>query len=122
MDFIELRDIGAAQRRLDDEALIRKAPIESSRSLSAMMGAGVHSKMEHLQRTSTFKTRGGGVQQALTGRQRRRASGGGQRDPWAWLPALAATEPGLESTIVMPTDAPQTKIDATRGYGATVEL
>uniref|UniRef100_UPI003AAA611D threonine ammonia-lyase n=1 Tax=Halorubrum sp. DTA98 TaxID=3402163 RepID=UPI003AAA611D len=34
----------------------------------------------------------------------------------------AATTLGVESTIVMPKTAPQTKIDATRGYGATVEL
>jgi threonine dehydratase len=36
--------------------------------------------------------------------------------------ALAATKLGIDSTIVMPTTAPQTKVDATRGYGATVEL
>jgi threonine dehydratase len=36
--------------------------------------------------------------------------------------ALAATKLGVDSTIVMPKTAPQTKVDATRDYGATVEL
>ncbi|MEF8854595.1 MAG: pyridoxal-phosphate dependent enzyme, partial [Haloarculaceae archaeon] len=36
--------------------------------------------------------------------------------------ALAATKCDADSTIFMPENAPQTKIDATRGYGATVEL
>ena len=35
---------------------------------------------------------------------------------------LAATRLGVESTIIMPKVAPQAKVDATRGYGARVEL
>jgi threonine dehydratase len=36
--------------------------------------------------------------------------------------ALAATKTGIDSTIVMPENAPQAKVEATRGYGADVEL
>ena len=36
--------------------------------------------------------------------------------------ALSARLLGMPATIVMPTDAPQMKIDATRGYGAEVQL
>ncbi|MFD1527258.1 threonine ammonia-lyase, partial [Halolamina salina] len=36
--------------------------------------------------------------------------------------AYAATERGLDSLVFMPETAPQAKIDATEGYGATVEL
>src|SRR3984957_20300488 len=36
--------------------------------------------------------------------------------------ALAARLLGIEATIVMPNDAPQAKLDATRGYGANVVL
>ena len=123
MDLVTLPEIEAARRRFDDPAVVRETPIESSRSLSAFSGAKVHLKMEHLQRTGSFKPRGAynklsqvgeedGVERAVAASAGNHAQG----------VALAATEVGLESTIVMPTDAPQTKIDATRGYGATVEL
>ena len=36
--------------------------------------------------------------------------------------ALAATRCGADSTIFMPENAPQAKVEATRGYGASVEL
>jgi threonine dehydratase len=36
--------------------------------------------------------------------------------------ALAARELGIGATIVMPDDAPQSKLDATRGYGARVVI
>jgi threonine dehydratase len=123
MDLVTLPDIEAARRRFDDPAVVRETSIESSRSLSAFSGAEVYLKMEHLQRTGSFKTRGAynklsqvggevGIERAVAASAGNHAQG----------VALAATEVGLDSTIVMPTDAPQTKIDATRGYGATVEL
>lgn len=86
-----------------------------------MSGSDVHLKLEHLQRTGSFKTRGaynkltqiadefGGVVAASAGNH-------------AQGVALAATTVGLDSTIVMPENAPQAKIDATRGYGADVAL
>lgn len=123
MDLVTLPDIEAARRRFDDPAVVRETPIESSRSLSALSDAEVHLKMEHLQRTGSFKTRGAynklsQVEEAA-GIERAVAASAGNH---AQGVALAATKTGIESTIVMPTDAPQTKIDATRGYGATVEL
>lgn len=36
--------------------------------------------------------------------------------------ALAARELGVKVTIVMPNDAPETKLAATRGYGANVVI
>jgi threonine dehydratase len=88
-----------------------------------MVDADVHLKMEHLQWTGSFKTRGaynklthclehGGIERAVAASAGNHAQG----------VALAATKLGIDSTIVMPRTAPQTKIDATRGYGATVEL
>jgi threonine dehydratase len=88
-----------------------------------MTGAEVHLKMEHLQRTGSFKTRGaynklqqvaeqGGVERVVAASAGNHAQG----------VALAATETGIDSTIVMPENAPQAKVDATRGYGADVEL
>jgi len=123
MTTVELADIEAARDRLDDESIVRRTPVERSRSLSERCGAEVRMKMEHLQRTGSFKTRGAynTVQQlaAAGGVQRVVAASAGNH---AQGVALAATKAGLASTIVMPTDAPQSKVNATRGYGAEVEL
>jgi threonine dehydratase len=123
MVSIELSDIRAARKRFDNEAVVRHTPLETSRSLSRMSGADVHLKMEHLQRTGSFKTRGaynklkqvaaeGGVNRVVAASAGNHAQG----------VALAATTVGIDSTIVMPKSAPQTKIDATRDYGGDVEL
>jgi threonine dehydratase len=122
-ETVTLADIEAARDRFDDPAIVRQTPIETNRSLSTMSGADVHLKMEHLQRTGSFKTRG------AYNKLKREAAAGGDKHVVAASAgnhaqgvALAATTVGLESTIVMPENAPQAKIDATRSYGATVEL
>lgn len=120
---VTFADVAAARERLDDESLVRHTPIELSRSLSGMANATVYLKMEHLQRTGSFKTRGaynklsqlaanGEVSSVVAASAGNHAQG----------VALCATELGLDSTIVMPEFAPQTKVDATRGYGAEVVL
>ncbi|MFC7256963.1 threonine ammonia-lyase [Haloplanus litoreus] len=120
---VTFADIEAARERFDDPDIVRQTPIETNRSLSEMSGADVHLKMEHLQRTGSFKTRGAYnklKQEAERGSDKHvvAASAGNH----AQGVALAATTVGLESTIVMPENAPQAKVDATRSYGATVEL
>ncbi|MFC6988865.1 threonine ammonia-lyase [Haloplanus sp. GCM10025708] len=120
---ITFADISEAAARLDDESIVRRTPIEYSRSLSNRTDADVHLKMEHLQRTGSFKTRG-----AYNKLQQLSAEGDVSRvvaasaGNHAQGVALAATKVGIESTVVMPTTAPQTKVDATRGYGADVVL
>jgi len=122
-ETVTIADIEAARDRFDDPAIVRQTPIETNRSLSEMSGADVNLKMEHLQRTGSFKTRGAYnklKQEAEQGSDKHvvAASAGNH----AQGVALAATTVGLESTIVMPENAPQAKVDATRSYGATVEL
>lgn len=120
---VSIADIEAARERLDDESVVHETPIETSRSLAAEVDATVRLKMEHLQRTGSFKTRGAynkltqvadkeGVSRAVAASAGNHAQG----------VALAATKTGLDATIVMPRDAPQTKIDATEDYGAEVVL
>ncbi len=121
---VTLSDIEDAWARLDDESVVQQTPVDTSRSLEAKTDATVHLKMEHLQRTGSFKTRGAYnklKQVAESDHEATRviaASAGNH----AQGVALAATETNLESTIVMPKSAPQAKIDATADYGATVEL
>ncbi|SHG99546.1 threonine ammonia-lyase [Halobaculum gomorrense] len=123
-DTVEFADIEAAQRRLDDPRVVKQTPVERSTSLEEMTGAEeIQLKLEHLQWTGSFKTRGaynkikhcvgeGGVEHVVAASAGNHAQG----------VALAATTLGVDATIVMPENAPQTKVDATRGYGATVEL
>ncbi|WP_132058909.1 threonine ammonia-lyase [Halorussus amylolyticus] len=122
MAEVTLREVEAARDRFDD-AVVQRTAIERSRSLSEVVGAEVHLKMEHLQRTGSFKTRGASnkIRQVAERGEASRvvaASAGNH----AQGVALAATNAGIDSTIVMPENAPQAKVDATREYGATVEL
>jgi len=121
---VRYEDIEAARERLDDPSVVKPTPVERSTALESMTGAAaVTLKLEHLQWTGSFKTRGA-YNKIKTLLEREdvghvvAASAGNH----AQGVALAATKLGVESTIVMPRNAPQTKIDATRNYGATVEL
>lgn len=119
---VRYEDIQRAHDRLDDETVVKRTPVERSTSLGEMTGGDVFLKMEHLQWTGSFKTRGAynkisqsvdeGVDEFIAASAGNHAQG----------VALAATKCGADSTIVMPKTAPQAKIDATRGYGGTIEL
>jgi threonine dehydratase len=124
MTTIGIEDVRAARTRLDrDESVVKRTPVDYSRSLSEAVDGEVYLKMEHLQWTGSFKTRGaynkisqladaGAVDSVVAASAGNHAQG----------VALAATRLDVDSTIVMPKTAPQTKIDATADYGATVEL
>ncbi|ELY55705.1 threonine ammonia-lyase [Natronococcus jeotgali] len=119
---VEYEDIERARERLTDETVVKRTPIERSTSLEELVDAEVYLKMEHLQWTGSFKTRGAynKISQAVAeGADEFVAASAGNH---AQGVALAATNCGADSTIVMPRHAPQAKIDATRSYGATVEL
>ena len=120
---VTFEDIEAARDRLEDDSVVKRTPIERSTSLGELTGGDVFLKMEHLQWTGSFKPRGAYnkiAQLAAAGETERvvAASAGNH----AQGVALAATKLGVDSTIVMPKAAPQAKVDATRGYGARVEL
>jgi len=121
---VTFADIEASRERLDDPSVVKETPVERSTSLEAATGAReVSLKLEHLQWTGSFKTRGAynTIRRLLETDDVSRvvaASAGNH----AQGVALAATTLGVDATIVMPKAAPQTKVEATRGYGATVEL
>ncbi|MFB6234459.1 MAG: threonine ammonia-lyase [Halopenitus sp.] len=119
---ITYEDIERANERLDDDTVVKRTPVERSTSLGEFVDAEVYLKMEHLQWTGSFKTRGAYnkiSQDVAAGVDEFVAASAGNH---AQGVALAATNCEAESTIVMPKTAPQAKVDATRGYGATVEL
>ena len=121
---VTFADIEAAHARFDDPDVVKRTPVVQPASLEAMTDVDeLVLKLEPLPRTGSFKTRGAynKIQATLEEGNLDRviaASAGNH----AQGVALAATTLGVESTVVMPRTAPQTKVEATRGYGATVEL
>ena len=117
----ELGDIEAARERLRDVA--RVTPVYRSETLARALGREVQLKAENLQRTGSFKVRGAyNCISSLDDAERAAgvvaASAGNHGQAVAW----AAREVNARARIFMPQDAPMAKVDATRHYGAEVEL
>ncbi|MBA2384171.1 MAG: threonine ammonia-lyase [Actinobacteria bacterium] len=116
-----LADIEAARGRLD--GIARVTPVFPSETFSRLAGRPVQLKAENLQRTGSFKIRGA-VNTIATLSPEERAAGvvaasaGNHGQAVAW----AAREAGIGATVFMPRDSPMAKVDATRNYGATVQL
>jgi threonine dehydratase len=118
---VTFADVARAAERLAGVA--HRTPVVTSRTLDARVGAQVFLKCENLQRMGAFKFRGAYNRLAqLDADERARGVVAFSSGNHAQGVALAAQLLGIEATIVMPTDAPQAKLDATRGYGANIVL
>ena len=112
-------DISAAAKRLNGVA--NKTPILRSRLLDEMVGAQIYLKAEHLQRTGAFKFRGAfNAVAALNQEVRSKGVVSYSSGNHAQALARAAQIFRIPATIVMPSDAPQSKREATEAYGAGV--
>jgi threonine dehydratase len=121
MGTLGLPEIEQARRRL--EGVARVTSVYGSETLSRLAGRVVHLKTENLQRTGSFKIRGAVNKLATLDEAERRAgvvaaSAGNH----AQAVARAAREAGVAATIFVPQDAPMAKVEATRSYGAEVEM
>jgi threo-3-hydroxy-L-aspartate ammonia-lyase len=102
---------------------IHRTPVLTSRAFNERAGHEVFFKCENMQRTGAFKFRGATNKiLSLNDGERRRGVIAFSSGNHAQSVALAAREAGMRAVIVMPSDAPQLKITATRGYGAEVVL
>ena len=99
-----------------------RTPLLSSPALDERAGTRVFLKPEMLQRTGSFKFRG--AFNKLSSIPRRRAAAAWSRSRPAITPraSRAAQIFGMPATIVMPSDAPLTKRERTKAYGAEVVL
>ncbi len=112
-------DLEAASARL--AGVVRRTPVLRSRLLDERVGAEVHLKAEHLQRTGAFKFRGAfNAIAAIPNSVRQQGVISYSSGNHAQAVARAAQLFEIPATIVMPTDAPQSKRDATESYGAEV--
>ncbi|HLF26500.1 MAG TPA: pyridoxal-phosphate dependent enzyme [Anaerolineae bacterium] len=100
-----------------------RTPVVTSRTLAARLGAPVFLKCENFQRGGAFKFRGAyNTLNRLSAEQRRRGVVSFSSGNHAQGLALAAQLLAVPAVIVMPDDAPEVKLTATRGYGAEVVL
>ncbi|MFF4504254.1 threo-3-hydroxy-L-aspartate ammonia-lyase [Streptomyces sp. NPDC001401] len=96
-------------------------PVLRSRTLDELVGAEVFLKCENFQRVGAFKFRGAyNAASRLTPEQLARGIAAYSSGNHAQAVALAARELGTTAVIVMPEDAPRSKVDATVGYGAEI--
>jgi threonine dehydratase len=110
-------DVEDAVRQLAGIAVA--TPLLSSDALDAAAGGKVFVKAECLQRTGSFKIRGAYNRLSrLTEAERKRGVVAFSSGNHAQGVAASAQRLGVPATIVMPSDAPRTKVEATRGYGA----
>ena len=108
-------DVRAAAARLAGHA--HRTPVLTSRTLDAATGAAFFLKCENLQRMGAFKFRGAyNALARFDGAQRRGGVVAFSSGNHAQAIALAASMLGLRAVIVMPHDAPASKVAATRGY------
>lgn len=119
MDELTLADVQAAAGRI--EGFAHRTPVLTSRTLNEWAGAEVFLKAENFQRVGAFKFRGAfNAISRLTEQQLERGVAAYSSGNHAQAVALAARLAGTSAVILMPKDAPPTKMAATRGYGAEV--
>ncbi len=118
---MDIQRIEAAASRLKGHA--RVTPLLSSPFLDDIAGRQVLIKAECLQHTGSFKYRGArSAVSALPEDQRKHGVIAYSSGNHAQGVALAAQQFDINAVIVMPSDAPQMKIENTRALGAEVVL
>jgi threonine dehydratase len=116
---IAAADVRAANDRI--RPLAKRTPVMTSERFDAAAGVRTFFKCENLQKGGAFKIRGAAnlvfslPRETLAKGVVAYSSGN-----HAQAVAIAARHSGAPATIVMPDDAPRSKLDATRGNGATV--
>ncbi|HTI28273.1 MAG TPA: pyridoxal-phosphate dependent enzyme [Kutzneria sp.] len=117
--MLTLDDVQDAAARL--KGVAHRTPVLRSRTLDGQAGAEVFLKCENFQRIGAFKFRGAyNAVSRLTPEQLARGIAAYSSGNHAQAVALSAREFRSTAVIVMPADTPQSKVDATRGYGAEI--
>jgi threo-3-hydroxy-L-aspartate ammonia-lyase len=118
-DLPTYADVEAAAGRLLGVAHV--TPVMTSRTVDQAMGASVFFKCENFQRMGAFKFRGAfNALAKLDAAARTRGVVAFSSGNHAQAVALAARILGIGATIVMPDDAPASKLEATRSYGGRI--
>jgi threonine dehydratase len=102
---------------------LHRTPVVGSSYLGEQAGVSLYLKLELFQKTGSFKPRGVlNKLHYLSPEEKQKGvitlSSGNHAQALAW----AATQSGISSTVVMPENSVQSKIEATRSYGGEVIL
>jgi threo-3-hydroxy-L-aspartate ammonia-lyase len=117
--MLSFSEVAAAAARLRGYA--HRTPILTSDTIDRMFGCEVLMKAENFQRMGAFKFRGGfNAIASLAPDVRAKGVVAFSSGNHAQAVALAARLHDTKAVIVMPSDAPALKIEATRGYGAEI--
>ncbi|TDQ37411.1 threonine ammonia-lyase [Aureibacillus halotolerans] len=119
--MVQIKAIHEAYEAL--RGVVHETPLDFSDTFSELSGSKVYLKLENLQKTGSFKIRGSYIKMSRLSEKERKAgvvaaSAGNHAQGVAYAGQLL----GIPCTIVMPINAPLSKIEATKRYGATVVL
>ena len=116
---VQLSEVEAAAERI--RALARRTPLMTSRLFDEASGVQAFFKCENLQRGGSFKMRGASnFLASLDEAQRLRGVVTVSSGNHAQAVAIAAAHFGVSATILMPSDAPKSKLASTRAYGPKI--
>jgi len=117
--LVGLEQLRAAQQVIAGR--LHRTPMFSASSLGRLVGAELYLKAELFQKTGSFKPRGAlNKLESLSDEERARGIITISAGNHAQGVAFAAGLFGVKATVVMPEAAVQSKVEATRGYGAEV--
>jgi len=120
-NFVSFEMIEKARKNLDGK--IKVTDLMFAEKLSKKTGVDIYLKLENLQKSGSFKIRGAyNKMYHLTEGEKRLGVVAASAGNHAQGVAISASELGINSTIVMPKNAPFAKISATKNYGAEVVL
>src|SRR5436190_8397319 len=118
---MNIETIKQARERIQPQ--IKRTPLERSQTLSKYLGTNVWVKLELFQKTGSFKVRGAfNKLLSLSAEERKRgvvAISGGNH---AQAVAYASSVLGVDAVVLMPESTPQNYVQATKNYGARVDL
>ena len=114
-------EVQAAAQRI--QPFVHRTPVLTSRGFDEAAATRAFFKCENLQRMGAFKIRGAmNFLLSMTPEQRARGVVTFSSGNHAQAVALAARLQGVRATIVMPADAPRSKLEATRAQGAEIRF
>jgi threonine dehydratase len=117
--MIALSEIRAAAERIAGK--VHRTPLFRTERIGERIGASLFLKCESFQKTGSFKPRGA-LNKVLSLSEEERAKGlvtvsaGNHAQAVAWAARIA----GSTAVVVMPSNAPRSKVDAVKGYGAEI--
>ncbi|OOG69639.1 pyridoxal-phosphate dependent enzyme [Algoriphagus sp. A40] len=119
MNFPTLSDIRSAHTRI--QPFIHRTPILTSSAINEIAGCEIFFKCENFQKVGAFKARGAAnAVMKLTPEQRAKGVATHSSGNHAAALARAASVAGIPSYIVMPSNAPEIKKKAVKGYGGEI--